>query len=746
MRVEKDIVVSAPVERVYQLWTDFENFPRFMEHVDEVRHVEGDTYHWKAKIGPLTQEWDAEVRGLVPNRTVTWRSISGADNAGAVTLASKGHITEMHVVIEYAPNLFERLAEMVTHELTRSIEEDLERFRALAEGRATGDELSTDRGGMKIAAAGRALPDSDGTTSTPTQPGIEGGMKIAGAGRDVSDTTDTGGTTRPAPMGGMKIAGATGSEPPSTSRALDTDTGDTTMRPAPMGGMKIAGATGDPGDTTDTGGMTRPAPTGGMKIAEATGDPGGTDDDNPVSRVELGGLGSDASPGEDVGATSPEEIAAARRALRGDDDSSETTGGSAGGLNAAAGTYEGFTVGSGSPGLPAGGDFLTDANRDAGGPASESTNMDSQGSSGTGATSGYANQASGDPMAATAGSMGGTPPNDPTGGAGSVTTGTGPMGPSLMTYEAGTNPPADNFSTGPTAGASTAPGGSTAGSMSDGGGSAGGSQSSSGGSLSGAASDIGSATSDDLGGRNLGSLSNDRTNLGGNTVSSGSLTDTGRAGNTGGMAGGTGPTTAGNSSLAGAGGLGGGPSDMGGQAATLDLGSTPHGGGTGRGAGDAYGSTVVTQGGPHSHAMPLPAETMDDSAPTAGTGGMTSSGTGGTAALGDRPLGGAGGASWSSASGSGSGGAHAAGSDEPPAGTVPTARADQGAVPGVDYAGPADRDLEDPAADPTMGGTGANYSGGTGGWGTEDPTNPAVQGWTPPGSDAEGTTGRGETH
>ena len=76
MRVEKDIVVSAPVERVYQLWTDFENFPRFMEHVDEVRRIGEDTYHWKAKIGPLTQEWDAEVRGLVPNRTVTWRSIS----------------------------------------------------------------------------------------------------------------------------------------------------------------------------------------------------------------------------------------------------------------------------------------------------------------------------------------------------------------------------------------------------------------------------------------------------------------------------------------------------------------------------------------------------------------------------------------------------------------------------------------------------------------------------------------------
>ena len=74
MRVEKELVVNAPVSTVYALWTDFENFPRFMSHVESVTKVSDDTFHWKAKVGLRDREWDAKVVGLVPNRSVTWRS------------------------------------------------------------------------------------------------------------------------------------------------------------------------------------------------------------------------------------------------------------------------------------------------------------------------------------------------------------------------------------------------------------------------------------------------------------------------------------------------------------------------------------------------------------------------------------------------------------------------------------------------------------------------------------------------
>ena len=134
MRVEKDITVNAPIDRVYAMWADFESFPSFMKHVESVTRTGEDTLHWKAKLGPIEKEWDAKVQAMVPNRSVTWRSVSGADNAGAVTLSERGNITQMHVVIEYDPTWFEAIGDTITQTTSRNVEEDLERFKRLAEG------------------------------------------------------------------------------------------------------------------------------------------------------------------------------------------------------------------------------------------------------------------------------------------------------------------------------------------------------------------------------------------------------------------------------------------------------------------------------------------------------------------------------------------------------------------------------------------------------------------------------------
>lgn len=134
MRVEKDLTINAPVDKVYGMWTDFENFPSFMKHVDSVRKVGENELHWKAQIGPVSKEWDAEIRALVPNRSITWNSTSGADNAGAITLSERGNITQMHVVISYDPTWFEAIGDTLTKTLSRSVEEDLARFKRLAEG------------------------------------------------------------------------------------------------------------------------------------------------------------------------------------------------------------------------------------------------------------------------------------------------------------------------------------------------------------------------------------------------------------------------------------------------------------------------------------------------------------------------------------------------------------------------------------------------------------------------------------
>jgi len=134
MRVEKDVTINAPVAKVYKMWTDFEKFPSFMEHVESVTKTGDRQLHWKAKIGPVEKEWDAEIEGMSENRSVTWRSTSGADNAGAVTLSERGSITEMHVVIQYEPTWLESMSAAVSGIMQRSVEEDLERFKRLAEG------------------------------------------------------------------------------------------------------------------------------------------------------------------------------------------------------------------------------------------------------------------------------------------------------------------------------------------------------------------------------------------------------------------------------------------------------------------------------------------------------------------------------------------------------------------------------------------------------------------------------------
>ena len=74
--VEKTIEIDAPVQKVYNQWTQFEEFPKFMEGVTEVRQLDDKRLHWKAEIGGQEREWDAEIYEQVPDQRIAWRSIS----------------------------------------------------------------------------------------------------------------------------------------------------------------------------------------------------------------------------------------------------------------------------------------------------------------------------------------------------------------------------------------------------------------------------------------------------------------------------------------------------------------------------------------------------------------------------------------------------------------------------------------------------------------------------------------------
>ncbi|HKY66782.1 MAG TPA: SRPBCC family protein, partial [Acidimicrobiales bacterium] len=59
--IEESLDVSVPVRTAYDQWTQFEEFPRFMEGVESITQVDDTHLHWVAKIGGVTREWDAEV-------------------------------------------------------------------------------------------------------------------------------------------------------------------------------------------------------------------------------------------------------------------------------------------------------------------------------------------------------------------------------------------------------------------------------------------------------------------------------------------------------------------------------------------------------------------------------------------------------------------------------------------------------------------------------------------------------------
>ena len=139
--VVEEIEVDVPVTEVYNQWTQFEEFPQFMEGVDEVRQLDDTLMHWAATIGGKHAEWDAKIVEQEPDRRITWESIDGKRTRGTVTFeeADTGR-TRIHLTMSYvAEGLLERAGSAAGVD-ARRIRGDLERFKQLieSEGSATG--------------------------------------------------------------------------------------------------------------------------------------------------------------------------------------------------------------------------------------------------------------------------------------------------------------------------------------------------------------------------------------------------------------------------------------------------------------------------------------------------------------------------------------------------------------------------------------------------------------------------------
>jgi uncharacterized membrane protein len=133
---EHSIDVHVPVSTAYNQWTQFEEFPRFMEGVREVRQLGDKRLHWRAEIGGREKEWDAEITEQVRDERVAWRAVTGTPNAGVVTFHRiDPDTTRVMLQVDYEPEgMMENIGEALGMAKGR-IEEDLERFRDFIEQR-----------------------------------------------------------------------------------------------------------------------------------------------------------------------------------------------------------------------------------------------------------------------------------------------------------------------------------------------------------------------------------------------------------------------------------------------------------------------------------------------------------------------------------------------------------------------------------------------------------------------------------
>lgn len=152
IEVVRTMTVDAPVERVFEFWSDFENFPRFMSHVREVQRTGPDRTHWTvAGPGGTPIEWDAVVTRRVPNEEIGWRTVAGTlvEHGGAVRFRPAGNQTQIDVRMTYRPVgalLGHGLAALFGSDPERVIADDLARLTTqLRGGRAAAGEPGSRR-------------------------------------------------------------------------------------------------------------------------------------------------------------------------------------------------------------------------------------------------------------------------------------------------------------------------------------------------------------------------------------------------------------------------------------------------------------------------------------------------------------------------------------------------------------------------------------------------------------------------
>ena len=140
-QLQKTFEIDVPLRAAYNQWTQFEEFPQFMEGVQEVRQLDDTHLHWRASVAGKEKEWDAEITEQVPDSVIAWRSTSGAPNGGRVSFEALGpERTRIDLQMLYEPESALEKAGDAMGVVSRQVDRTVDGFKEYIErrGRETG--------------------------------------------------------------------------------------------------------------------------------------------------------------------------------------------------------------------------------------------------------------------------------------------------------------------------------------------------------------------------------------------------------------------------------------------------------------------------------------------------------------------------------------------------------------------------------------------------------------------------------
>ncbi|WP_371483576.1 SRPBCC family protein [Kitasatospora sp. NBC_00315] len=135
--VKESVEVDVPLHTAYNQWTQFEEFPKFMEGVDEVVQLDERRSHWRTSIAGVSREFDTEIVDQLSDERVAWRTTGGdVRQKGVVTFQrlDDSH-TRINLAVDFTPEGVAEKAGDALGLVDRRVKGDLLRFKDYIEQR-----------------------------------------------------------------------------------------------------------------------------------------------------------------------------------------------------------------------------------------------------------------------------------------------------------------------------------------------------------------------------------------------------------------------------------------------------------------------------------------------------------------------------------------------------------------------------------------------------------------------------------